>query len=1198
MACFPRFFHHRSKNKFTPAQDENSDTILNTQDSPVQIGLYIRREEKPLYSPIITPSASEAQLQRLRQQSTAHNPQSQQQQQQQQQQIVNENLTSTPSTVSNSDGLPDDSSLGIQQRKMFRSNKNRLLLQSEEREKDVGKDKAKAQEQEQEKETLPVNGCAINVTRSNSKLKPVKERRPTALPTEAPPADADEEDERTSADAVDGSQSKLKVNVNGIIDESGDSEASVPPTTFTPNAEAEAETNVKFFIGLTQELNADDDTLSCHSNDNNNNSNNCNKLANGTLPQSQPQVLGYEQQKMPAKSKSNMSLNYLSRSKSIIANETATANGGGGSHQKRRVSTMPDIMIPPPPPMPLELLKPATPLHLRKKTAVKDNATGPEATEATTETTEQSFSTSNSQASNACSPNCHQWLTLCEASVPPTTFTPNAEAEAETNVKFFIGLTQELNADDDTLSCHSNDNNNNSNNCNKLANGTLPQSQPQVLGYEQQKMPAKSKSNMSLNYLSRSKSIIANETATANGGGGSHQKRRVSTMPDIMIPPPPPMPLELLKPATPLHLRKKTADNLTKSELEQHYNSRSSQSSITKLQRVEGGLIYMRPNLPVQQNIEIEYIAKDEATRNLILNAIERNDFLNNLMDKERKEMVINAMAPASYKQNSYIIMEHDEGSEIFVSADGYYEVIQAGHKVGNFGPATVFGELAILYNAPRKATIKAASDARVWKIARETFRAIMQLSGSREREENLQFLRSAPFLQELEESLLGKVVDLLQRKFYETGSCIVREGELGNEFFIIRGGTVTIKKKDAAGVEQVVAKRKRGDYFGEQALMNADVRQASVYADAPGSEVLKLEREAFVSYLGTIRQLSEKPDVQSNGSERSSNKSAEFDNEHAHIAISDLKKVATLGSGAFGRVDLVAYNTQAFALKIIKKIEVIKQDQIEHVYNEKNVMIKCRASPFIAQLYRTYRNEKYVYFLMEACMGGDVWTVMTKRQYFDDKTAKFIAGCVVEAFDYLHAHNFIYRDLKPENLMLSSDGYCKLVDFGFAKYVRPNEKTNTFAGTPEYVAPEIILDRGHDRSVDYWGLGILIYELLVGQTPFRGVNQVKIYQKILGGIDLIAMPSRIPKSAQHLIRHLCKQLPAERLGYQRRGIADIKRHSWFDSLDWVQLKQKQLTSPIKRPLKSWKDLQYFMPLGVENDYEPPEELSGWDKDF
>jgi len=108
-------------------------------------------------------------------------------------------------------------------------------------------------------------------------------------------------------------------------------------------------------------------------------------------------------------------------------------------------------------------------------------------------------------------------------------------------------------------------------------------------------------------------------------------------------------------------------------------------------------------------------------------------------------------------------------------------------------------------------------------------------------------------------------------------------------------------------------------------------------------------------------------------------------------------------------------------------------------------------------------------------------------------------------------------------------------VDFGFAKFVRHNEKTNTFAGTPEYVAPEIILDRGHDRAVDYWALGILVYELLVGKTPFRGVNQIKIYQQILSGIDVIHMPSRIPKSAQHLVRHLCKQLPAERLGYQLR---------------------------------------------------------------
>ncbi|XP_023177582.2 cGMP-dependent protein kinase 1 [Drosophila hydei] len=1029
MACFPRLFHHRSKNKFTPAQDENTDTILNTQDSPVQIGLYIRREEKPLYSPIITPSPSEAQLQRLKQQPSSSSTQPLE--------AVAENVVNT-----NVAELQEAAQQQPQQQtKKFLSHKSRLQAEYREKEKDKEK-------------SWMVNGSAINVTRNNSKLKPVKERRPTALPTEAPNVDGDgvqsdvdethttEELELPPGGNVVVGKSKLKGSVNGIIDESGDNNEPVQQQTqstatssiFTPAPPTKA--NVKFFIGHTQELNAEqhtDDTLSCHSSDDNNisnsNSNNF-KLANGTLPPGQQHGQRLAESsasaQVPAKSCSNMPLHYLRRSKSTIATNEPLATTG----QRRRVSTMPHINIPPPPPLPVELLKPVTPLHLRKKRSAETPT----------------------------------------AKDPPPVDVPDG-------------------------------------------------------------------------------AVTQDEVG-----------------------------------------QRKESDRGSKSS--------RSRSSTTKTQRVEGGLIYVRPNLPVQQNIEIEFNAKDEATRNLILEAIDRNDFLNNLMDKERKDMVINAMAPASYKKNSYIINEHDEGSEFFVSAEGYYDVIQAGQHVGNFGPATVFGELAILYNAPRKATIKAATDARVWKITRETFRAIMQISGSREREENLQFLRSAPFLQELEESLLNKVVDLLQRKFYETGSCIVREGEVGNEFFIIRGGTVTIKKKDDAKQEQVVAKRKRGDYFGEQALMNADVRQASVYADAPGTEVLKLEREAFISYLGTIRQLSEKPKEQTSENGRTSTRSTEFDNEHAHIAISDLKKVATLGAGAFGRVDLVTHNNQTYALKIIKKIEVVKQDQIEHVYNEKNVMIKCRASPFIVQLYRTYRNEKYVYFLMEACMGGDVWTVMSKRQYFDDKTAKFIAGCVVEAFDFLHAHNFIYRDLKPENLMLSSDGYCKLVDFGFAKYVRANEKTNTFAGTPEYVAPEIILDRGHDRSVDYWALGILVYELLVGKTPFRGVNQVKIYQNILSGIDVIHMPSRIPKSAQNLIRHLCKQLPAERLGYQRKGIADIKRHSWFDSLDWNRLKHKQLPSPIKRSLKSLTDLQYFMPLGVETDYEPPEELSGWDKDF
>lgn len=133
-------------------------------------------------------------------------------------------------------------------------------------------------------------------------------------------------------------------------------------------------------------------------------------------------------------------------------------------------------------------------------------------------------------------------------------------------------------------------------------------------------------------------------------------------------------------------------------------------------------------------------------------------------------------------------------------------------------------------------------------------------------------------------------------------------------------------------------------------------------------------------------------------------------------------------------------------------------------------------------RLYNTYHDKKYLYLLMEACMAGDIWTLLQRHRLFDEPTARFMVGCVVEGLDYLHTRGIIYRDLKPENMMMDVTGYLKLVDFGFAKKLPQGSKTWTFAGTPEYLAPEIVRNRGHDRAADYWSLGVFIHELLVGR--------------------------------------------------------------------------------------------------------------------
>ncbi|XP_033108165.1 cGMP-dependent protein kinase 1-like isoform X2 [Anneissia japonica] len=535
----------------------------------------------------------------------------------------------------------------------------------------------------------------------------------------------------------------------------------------------------------------------------------------------------------------------------------------------------------------------------------------------------------------------------------------------------------------------------------------------------------------------------------------------------------------------------------------------------------------------------------------------------------------------------------------------GELEVSQNDDVLGTMGAGKVFGELAILYNCKRTATVKAVSDAEIWAIDRSVFQVIMMKTGMQRQKEHIQFLKSIPLLKNLSSEYLMKLADSLDVDFFPEKEYIIREGTKGDTFYIISNGKVRVSQFVSGFTEpQEVRSLTTGDYFGEKALLSEDVRTANVIADVGGCECLVIDRMVFNELLGQIQEIQNKDygdeerGASSHASAASSCESLQDKNEYAHILMSDLEGIATLGMGGFGRVELVQNinDKKTYALKCLKKSHIVETRQQDHVYSEKNIMMACK-SPFISKLYKTYKDNRYVYMLIEACLGGELWTILRDRSSFDDFTSKFYTGCVVEAFSYLHGKGIIYRDLKPENLLLDTRGYCKLVDFGFAKKIGFGRKTWTFCGTPEYVAPEIILNKGHDVSADYWSLGILIYELLTGYPPFSGSDPMKTYTIILKGIDMVEFPRRITKTAGILIKRLCRDNPSERIGYQKNGIDDIRKHKWFQGFDWEGLKMQRVVPPIIPKLNGCTDTSNFDQFPKDRDI-PSEELSGWDADF
>ncbi|ENN77171.1 hypothetical protein D910_10447 [Dendroctonus ponderosae] len=244
--------------------------------------------------------------------------------------------------------------------------------------------------------------------------------------------------------------------------------------------------------------------------------------------------------------------------------------------------------------------------------------------------------------------------------------------------------------------------------------------------------------------------------------------------------------------------------------------------------------------------------------------------------------------------------------------------------------------------------------------------------------------------------------------------------------------------------------------------------------------------------------------------------------------------------------------------MKILCLADVIRLKQVEHVKNEKNILQEVRY-PFVVNLLWSNRDEACIYMLFEYVCGGELFSYLRNAGRFSTATGNFYSAEIVSALEYLHAKNIVYRDLKPENLLLDKEGHLKITDFGFAKKL--TDRTWTLCGTPEYLAPEIIQSKGHNKAVDWWALGVLIYEMLAGYPPFYDDNPFGIYEKILSG--KIEWAKHIDPIAKDIIKKLLVQDRTKRLGNMKSGAEDVRRHRWFKGVDWQDVIQRKLIPPI-----------------------------------
>lgn len=492
------------------------------------------------------------------------------------------------------------------------------------------------------------------------------------------------------------------------------------------------------------------------------------------------------------------------------------------------------------------------------------------------------------------------------------------------------------------------------------------------------------------------------------------------------------------------------------------------------------------------------------------------------------------------------------------------------------------FGELTPLQNSPVSASWRAQTKAVVWVLDRHNFKNMLIQVAADKLQEYVKYLDIVTIFSSLHHEERETIARALVEMRFSQGQEILRQGEPGNAFYVLFDGEVEVLR-DGEKVDHFCASidEQTAQYFGERALLEEQERTATVRVTSEIARVLVLDRETFTLLLGPLKDIIR---ADANGERQwrgglsgpPSRSGSKAPPGALRIKRSDLRSLGLLGCGGFASVELCEHKVtgQTYALKKVSKGLIVDLGLKDSLLNEKNILFAA-SSPFIVRLHECYTGAQSLYLLLDVALGGELYAIY-KHHGLDGSAAhaRYYTGSVLLAFEHLHARHVIYRDLKPENLLLTEKGHLKVTDMGLAKFVVG--KSFTCCGTPDYFAPELIASIGHTSALDWWTWGILLYELMCGVPPFESERPMSTYRKVLEGIELIVFPAQCEGSVGDLVRKLLEQEPSLRLPMRPGGTQNVKDHVWYEGFSWQQLENRTMEVPYLPTVASNKDLTNF----------------------